>query len=89
MNQNDIELALVKAVCRIHEISGREPIPVTIETIPLADMPDFDSLNGVEATVEILEELNTEADFNNIFVDNNVPLTIGQAAARLLNCLRK
>ena len=56
---------------------------MTEDTTPLEDLPDFDSLNGVEATVDVLEQLGLDVDFNNVFVKDGEALTIREAAVRL------
>ncbi len=85
MNQTEIEKMLIAIVCRLQELSGREKVPVTAKSKPLLDMPGFDSLNGVEATVEIFDELKLDLGFNDVFVaeDKNKALTIREAAVRL------
>jgi len=83
MTQSEIELMIIKAVCDIQEQSGREASDVTSETCPIEDLDDFDSLNGVEATVEIFDELQLELDFNNVFIDGDQVLTIAEAAKRI------
>ena len=55
MNQTELEEMLIEVVCRLQELSGREKVSVTSDTKPVLDMPGFDSLNGVEATVEVLD----------------------------------
>ena len=83
MTQSEIELLLIKTVCDIQEQSGREKVAVSSDTCPIEDLEDFDSLNGVEATVEIFDELQLELDFNNVFVNGDEALTIAEAAKRI------
>ena len=89
MTQTEIEEALVKAVCHTQESSGRDLINVTLETRPIGELPGFDSLNGVEITVEIIEFIKKDLPFNNVFVAENKAkaLTISEAAKRLLTFL--
>ena len=87
MNQKDMEQILINIVCNIQKISGREEVPVTADTKPVLDIPGFDSLNGVEATVEVLDQLGIDLDFNNVFVEDDSALTIQQAATRLINAM--
>lgn len=89
MNQSEIEQMLIDIVCQLQETSGRVEIAVNLDTRPILDMPGFDSLNGVEATIEALDRLNLNLDFDNVFVDAEKTLTIQQAAARLLGCVPK
>jgi acyl carrier protein len=85
MNQTELEEILIEVVCRLQELSGREKVSVTSDTKPVLDMPGFDSLNGVEATVEVLDRLKLDLGFNDVFIaeDKNKALTIREAAARL------
>lgn len=87
MTQEDIETMLIRIVRNIQELSGREQVHVTPETRPVLDMPGFDSLNGVEVTVDVLDELKIDVGFNNVLVDEAKALTVAQAAARLLDCM--
>jgi hypothetical protein len=91
MTQTEIEQALVKAVCNTQESSGRDLINVTPETRPIGDLAGFDSLNGVETTVEAIELIKKDLPFNNVFVDENKAkaLTIREAAKRLLTFLNR
>jgi len=89
MNQTEIERMLIAVVCELQQLSGREIVTVSSKTRPVLDMPGFDSLNGVEATVGALDRLNLDLDFNNVFVENDKALTIQQAAARLHACIQQ
>lgn len=89
MIQTEIEQMLIAVVCDIQRLSGREAVPVSVATCPIYDMPGFDSLNGVEATVDALGRLGLDLEFNNVFVEQDKALTIQQAAARLFGCIPK
>ena len=89
MNQTQIEKMLIDIVCNLQELSGREKVEVSAKTNPIEDVPGFDSLNCVEATIEATEHLNRNLDFNNVFFDDNKALTIQQAAVRLMNSVSK
>ena len=87
MKQYDVEQLLIDVVREIQELSGRHVAALTGASRPILDMPGFDSLNGVEATVEVIDRLDSQLTFNNVFVENGAALTIQQAAARLLTVL--
>jgi len=89
MTQIEIEDLLIKTVVVVQRQSGREEKPVTRDTQPFDDLQDFDSLNGVEVTVDVMEQLEIDLTFNNVFVDDERPLTIKQAAERLMEQLKK
>ncbi len=89
MNQMEIEQMLADVVCKIQEESGRALVPVSRSTRPILDIPGFDSLNGVEVTIEALDYLHLDLEFNNVFLadDKSTVLTIEQAAIRLATCV--
>lgn len=89
MTQADAEAMIIDVVCNIQQVSGREAVAVGSTSCPLTDMPGFDSLNGVEATIEVMDRLKVSFDFNNVLVDDSKALTIAESAARLLSCLPK
>ena len=89
MNQTQIEKMLINIVCNLQELSGREKVEISAGTRPIEDVPGFDSLNCVEATIEAIDQLDKNLDFNNVFFDDNKSLTIQQAAVRLLSCITK
>jgi acyl carrier protein len=87
MTKSELEVLLIELVCTLQKISGREPVAIDANTKPVLDVPGFDSLNGVEVTVEVTDRLKIETDFNNVLVDDDRALTIAQAAERLAICL--
>lgn len=89
MNQSELEQILIDVVCQLQQTSGREATGVGIQSKPAVDVPGFDSLNAVEATVEVICRLNVDLEFNNVFVEGEKILTIQEAATRLLNHLQK
>jgi len=89
MNQEEIEALLIKVVNAIQKQSGRADAVVSEETRPVVDIEGFDSLNGVEATVDVIDQLELELEFNNVFVEDGEALTIHQAAKRIGKCANK
>lgn len=83
MTQVELEDLLISAVANIQKMSGREEIAISADTVPLDDLPGFDSLNGVEATVEVIEQLELPLEANNIFVADEKPLSIRDVARKL------
>ena len=79
----DIEKLLIATVCELQKSSGREGVMVSGDTRPVQDMPGFDSLNGVETTVEISHILDIELNSNNVFVEDGKAITIAEAAKRI------
>ncbi len=60
---------VAEVLAEIQASSGREPVAITGQTCPIGDLPDFDSLNGVEATVELADRLGVEIPGVNVFVN--------------------
>jgi len=89
MKLEDIENLLIEVASDLQKMSGREAVKLTSESSPLLDLPGFDSLNGVEATVDALSKLDLELDVINIFADDNKALTIREAATRILASMPK
>ncbi len=89
MKLEDLESLLIEVASNLQKMSGRETVSLTAESSPLLDMPGFDSLNGVEATVDVLSKLDLELDVINIFADDNKALTIREAAIRILGNMPK
>ena len=83
MNQSEIEHLLMGVVREIQILSGRKDVDVTPDTCPILDVPGFDSLNGVEATIDVLARLKLTLEANNVFADDSGALTIREAAAKL------
>jgi acyl carrier protein len=87
MTKSELEALLIELVCTLQLMSGREEVAVNASTKPVLDIPGFDSLNGVEVTVEVMDRLKIEVNFNNLLVEDDRALTIAQAAERLAICL--
>jgi hypothetical protein len=67
-------------------MSGRDDdFTVTEATVPIGDLVDFDSLNGIEAT-QVLEERLGGPLPENLFTDETTrrPLSVGLVVDRLL-----
>ena len=60
MTRERAEAALIGVIAHIQEMSGRECPEITGETVPIGDVPGFDSLNGLEATILLDEQLQIE-----------------------------
>lgn len=87
MTHTEIERVLIEVIYKIQELSGRETVHVDPQTRPVIDLPEFDSLNGVEVTVDLMDRLKVEFEFNNMLVEDGRALTISEAAGRLLQSM--
>jgi hypothetical protein len=69
---------LIETLLEIQQESGREAPLLSHESIPLDDLPGFDSVNGVEAEVILSARLGIELK-DLAFIDNDDRhLTIGE-----------
>lgn len=89
MNKEEIEQMLISVVRELQELSGREMVNISVDTRPTEDIPGFDSLNCVEATIDATGRIGKEVKFNNVFFDDNKSLSIKEAATRLFGEIQK
>jgi len=89
MNKEEIEQMLINVVRELQELSGRDMVKISVGTRPIEDVPGFDSLNCVEATIDAASRLGKEVNFNNVFFDDNKSLSIQEAAVRLMGEIQK
>jgi len=71
MSPNEAVLKVTEILTIIQSMSGRELIPMDGSTCPIGDLIGFDSLNAVEATVELSSELGFELPGANMFVSED------------------
>lgn len=66
MDEKEVMGKIIAAVKQVQEASGRPVGDISPTTRPIGDVPGFDSLNGVEASVILSESLGHElpADYN-------------------------
>jgi len=89
MKKKEIEQMLINVVRELQELSGRDMVEISTGTRPIEDVPGFDSLNCVEATIDAASRLGEEVNFNNVFFDGNKSLSIQEAAVRLMGEMQK
>jgi acyl carrier protein len=83
-----IRIAIERALKLVMAASGRECPPITDTTRPIVDFVDFDSLLGLEATVDLEHELGCKLADGSAFVVEVVngkkrALTVAQAVDRV------
>lgn len=63
MNREEITTIVISAVCELQETSGR-PLPERVgeDTCPIGGLEGFDSLNTIEVTCQLSEQLGFEVD---------------------------
>ncbi len=80
--------AVIDAIVEIQEMSGRECPGITGKTIPIGDVPGFDSLNGLEATILIDQRLGIETPNDARLFTNDTgqrPIHVGGIARRIVD----
>lgn len=83
MDRNEIFDILIETFSMIQEMSSREVPELTENTLPIGDLPGFDSLSGLEATIMLPVGL---WDGENICTSDNgkKALNIGEITTRIL-----
>lgn len=90
MDKDEVMGHVIRAVAQVQETSGRRATQITASTRPLRDLPGFDSLSGIEATIYISELLGHEfSDDYNPFVsqDGRRALTIQEVTEEICSTL--
>ena len=83
--KDDIVRVLCEVLAEVQQSTGRPKPQITGSMCPIGGLPDFDSLNAVEATVLIEQRLGVDLDCVNIFVnaEGTKPITVAEAAANI------
>ena len=84
MSRERIRDLVIKVLGHYQEISGRPKTAIVSQTCPLTDLPEFDSLNGMEVTVEIETELGVEIPEDDVCLDaEGRPIRVEQVVERI------
>ena len=85
MNRVEVVNLLLGVLVTIQQNSGRTAILIHENTYPIGDLDGFDSLNGVEATVELIHRLGIEISGASVFVNEfgTKALSVSEVAERL------
>lgn len=71
MSPIEAVLKVKEVLSVIQSISGREQAPMDGSTCPIGDLIGFDSMNAVEATVELSSELGFDLPGANMFISDD------------------
>jgi len=84
MIRNDVIKIVIEKLTEIQEISDREKIPISDSTIPIGELPEFDSMNGVEFA-SMIDEVLSIGDVGNLCAskDGKRALTVGEIVDRI------
>lgn len=86
----DLEKRLIECLLEVQDISGAEVVTINTDTCPIKDLPGFDSLRGVEATIILSSKLKIKIDASkgevNLFVskDGRRALRVREISERIL-----
>jgi acyl carrier protein len=90
LSLESLEHALIACLQEVQDLSGAESTVITTDTCPIKDLPGFDSLRSVEATVYLCTKLQIKIDAPqgevNLFVskDGRRPLRVKDIRERIL-----
>lgn len=89
MERENVLQRLLELLRKIQERSGEVPVALTEDSVPLRDLPKFDSLLALEASVEIETELGFVGE-DNLFFDDRTKrlLSVAEVVDRLCERLR-
>ncbi len=79
-------ISMLEATVReIQEQSGEEPIAISPKTVPLRQLPGFDSFRVLEVLCALEEKLNQKISDENLFVSEDTArlLSIEEVAGRI------
>lgn len=92
MEREDVERRVIEAVREVQRLGGFLDIKVTPQTRPMDDLPDFDSLRGVETVVTLSVKLGCEIccgrDEVNLFERGGKALSIADVADRVVGLIK-
>lgn len=71
MKKDKVVNNVIQVLTQLQRDSGRKSVAILGSTCPIGDLDQFDSLNGVEATVAIADELGVELPGVSVFVNES------------------
>ena len=85
MTRNKVIKVVIETLEEIQKISDREKVPISDNTIPIGELPEFDSMNGVEFA-SMIDKVLSIGDVGNLCVskDGKQALTVSEIADRIL-----
>jgi len=92
MEKQEILRAIVEAIHSIEITSGQPPSNIGMESVPIHDLRNFDSVRGVEVTTEISIQLGISIDLKeNLFVsrDGRRAIKMGEIVERVQSLIEE
>jgi hypothetical protein len=88
MDRQQVQDLLIGVLMQIQVDGGHPLVDMTEDTCPLVDIPGFDSLTAIEATVELGGRLERDIPAENIFnSEDNRLLCLREITERLYDIL--
>jgi hypothetical protein len=85
MNRKKIYDLVVETLESIQELSGQKKVNINEDTIPIGQLPGFDSLNGVEFSTMMSEHIPMEKNVRLcVSDDGEEALSVRQIVERLI-----
>jgi hypothetical protein len=87
MTRAELVGLVIETLRETQRLSGRgDSFAVTETTVPIGDLADFDSHNGLEATLAVEERIGQSLPVN-LFTDDATrrPLSVGEVVDHLLS----
>lgn len=90
MTRNEVIRIVIEKLTEIQEISDRKKVPISDNTIPIGELPGFDSMSGVDFASRIDAVLGI-GDVGNLCAskDGKRALKVGEIADRILEITSK
>ena len=88
MDRDGIVRQVIQAITQVQESSGRSVGGIGLDTRPLKDLKDFDSLCGVEATILLSEAVGRDLP-DSVFApeEGSRVLSVNEITDRVLDCM--
>jgi len=86
MDRKHLFQVITNTLTQIQEMSGREVPGITGRTVPIKDLPGFDSLTGLEFTVMLPSEFKLKEENLCVSEDGTRALCIDEIVDRIMEC---
>jgi acyl carrier protein len=89
MTPQDLVQHVCEVLAEVQGLSGYPAPTLTLDSKPIGDLPGFDSLSSIEATVLLEQKLGRELDSESVFIseDGRHALNVNQIAHRVCDLL--
>jgi acyl carrier protein len=88
MNKKKIHDLVVETLELIQELSGQDKVDINEDTVPIGQLPGFDSMNGVELSMMISKHIPMEKNVRLcVSDDGKKALSVRQIVERLVKLL--